>query len=57
MSRNPQNKERLGVTVDREVFEWLQSKVADKTFATLSHGVEYCLFQEMKRQGGQSDRF
>jgi len=34
-------KERLTITIDKELVEWLDRKVREKTFANRSHGLEF----------------
>jgi len=36
-------KERITITIDKELLEWLDKRVADKTFANRSHGIEYLI--------------
>jgi metal-responsive CopG/Arc/MetJ family transcriptional regulator len=36
-------KERITITLDRELLTWLDKKVEDKTFANRSHGFEYLI--------------
>ena len=33
-------KQRITVTIDKELLNWLDEKVARKTFANRSHGLE-----------------
>ena len=48
-------KPKLNVTIDQEAIDWIAAKVADHTFASMSHGVEYCVFRCMREEseGGQ----
>jgi len=34
-------KERITITMDRELLKWLDSKIKDKIFANRSHGLEF----------------
>ncbi|MEK6943678.1 MAG: ribbon-helix-helix domain-containing protein [Nanoarchaeota archaeon] len=34
-------KERITITVDKELLRWLDEKVGSKTFANRSHGFEF----------------
>lgn len=36
-------KERITITIDRQLLKWLDSKVAERTFATRSHGLEFLM--------------
>ena len=41
-------KERITVTLDKELLKWLDEKVKDKTFANRSHGFEYLMKRKME---------
>ena len=41
MARKPY----ITVTLDPETIAYLESKVKDKTFASMSHGVEVCIIK------------
>ncbi len=43
-------KERITITIDKELLEWVDAKVKDKTFANRSHALEYLMRQ--KKSGG-----
>jgi len=36
-------KERITVTLDKEILDWVDSKVANRTFANRSHGFEFLI--------------
>ena len=36
-------KERISITLDKELLDWLDEKIKDKTFANRSHGIEYLI--------------
>ena len=36
-------KERITVTIDKELLKWLDKKTAEKIFANRSHGLEYLI--------------
>jgi len=40
-------KERITVTVDKELLEWIDKKVSEKIFASRSHGLEFLIKQRM----------
>lgn len=40
-------KERITVTIDKELLDWIDKKVKDKTFANRSHGLEYLIKRKM----------
>jgi len=41
-------KERITVTIDKELLSWLDSKIGDKTFANRSHGLEFLIARKIK---------
>ena len=34
-------KERITITIDRELLNWIDKKIKDKIFANRSHGFEF----------------
>ena len=40
-------KERITITIDKELLKWLDSKVKDRIFANRSHGLEFLIKQKM----------
>jgi len=36
-------KERITITVDKDLLNWIDKKIDDKTFANRSHGFEYMI--------------
>lgn len=42
-----------GIRIDDELFEWLDSQVKSKRFASISHGVRYCVQETMRRERGK----
>ena len=40
-------KERVTITLDKNLLAWLDSRVGDKTFANRSHAVEYLVRRRM----------
>ncbi|MBU0756586.1 MAG: ribbon-helix-helix domain-containing protein [Nanoarchaeota archaeon] len=34
-------KERITISVDKEILEWIDSKVKDRIFANRSHAIEF----------------
>jgi len=45
-------KERVSVTIRKELLEWIDQKVEDLTYASRSHAIEYALakLKESKRK-------
>ena len=36
-------KERITITIDKELLDWLDSRVKSKIFANRSHGLEFLI--------------
>ena len=36
-------KERITITIDKELLKWLDSKIENKIFANKSHGLEFLI--------------
>ena len=47
-SRGIPLKERITVTIDKELLEWVDKKVNEKTFANRSHGLEFLIKRKME---------
>ena len=43
-------KGRITITIDKELLEWVDSKVKEKVFANRSHCLEFLVIQGMKRK-------
>ena len=41
-------KERITITVDKELLEWLDKNISNKVFANRSHALEFLIVQKMK---------
>jgi metal-responsive CopG/Arc/MetJ family transcriptional regulator len=44
------SKERITITIDRELLTWLDTKVAEKVFANRSHGLEFLIMQKKMQE-------
>ena len=42
-------KERITITLDKELLSWLDSKVAVKVFANRSHGFEFLIKKKLDK--------
>ena len=38
-----ENKERLTITIDKELLSWIDEKVSQKLFANRSHALEFLM--------------
>jgi len=43
-------KERVTITLDKDLLSWLDKKVLDKTFANRSHGFEYLIKRRINHE-------
>ena len=41
-------KERITITIDKELLDWLDKKIKDRIFANRSHGFEYLIKRKME---------
>lgn len=49
----PKRKIKTGITLDPEMFEWIQSKIKTKEFSNLTHAIEralHLLREDMERK-------
>ncbi len=46
-------KERITITVERELLKWLDEKVAEHLFANRSHGVEFLIARKKKEESDE----
>ena len=42
------SKERITITIEMELLNWIDSKVNERIFANRSHGFEFLIAKEMK---------
>ncbi len=43
-------KERITITVDRELLDWLDKRIEEKLFANRSHGIEFLIANKIKEE-------
>ncbi len=43
-------KRKTSVSLDRDLLQWIQKKIEEKKFASVSHAVEYALEELKKRE-------
>ena len=43
-------KERITVTLDKELLAWLDMKVEEHVFANRSHGLEYLIAEKIREE-------
>ena len=45
------------VTLPKDVIEWLEEQIEERRFSNISHGIEYAVYQLMKKEkDGKSDQ-
>ena len=44
-------KERITVTIDKDLLDWIDERIKDKTFANRSHGLEFLIKKRMIKEG------
>jgi len=47
-NRNQELKERITITIDKELLEWLDKQIDEKIFANRSHGIEFLIKRKIK---------
>ena len=48
-------KERITITLGKEILDWLDVKIAEKVFANRSHGFEFLIKNKMDAERKLSD--
>jgi metal-responsive CopG/Arc/MetJ family transcriptional regulator len=43
-------KERITVTLDKEILKWIDIKVEEKIFANRSHGFEFLMAERIREE-------
>ncbi len=43
-------KERISLTIDRKLLEWIDKRVKEKLFASRSHAVEFLVASKIKEE-------
>ena len=43
-------KERITITLDKELLEWLDKKIEEKVFANRSHGFEFLVVERIREE-------
>ncbi len=45
-------KERISITIDKELLDWIDGKIAAKVFASRSHALEFLVMQKVEEEEG-----
>ena len=48
-------KERITITIDKELLNWLDKKIKEKVFANRSHGFEFLIKNKMDEELKKKD--
>ena len=48
-------KERITITIDKELLKWLDNNVANRVFANRSHGLEFLIMQKRKEENNEGE--
>lgn len=43
-------KERITITIDKELLDWIDKKIDEKVFANRSHGFEFIIKRKMEEE-------
>jgi len=43
-------KERITITMDKELLKWIDNKIKERIFANRSHGLEFLIKQKMDEE-------
>ena len=46
-------KERITITIEKDLLEWLDKKVESKIFANRSHGFEYLIKRKLEEESSK----
>ena len=46
-------KERVTITLDKELLNWLDNKIKEKVFANRSHGFEFLIMQKIREESNE----
>ena len=49
-------KRKVTVSIDEELFKWIEEQIKEKRFAGISHAIEYALFKLMKEEQSQQQK-
>lgn len=44
------------VTLPKDVVEWLEAQIQERRFSNISHGIEYAVYQLMKKEKAKESR-
>ena len=50
-------KERITITIEKELLKWIDKNIEDKIFANRSHGLEFLIMQKVKQENAEKRNF
>ena len=50
-------KERITITINKELLEWLDKNIANKIFANRSHALEFLIMQKIREEKNEEGKF
>jgi len=48
-------KERITITIDKDLLDWIDRKIAQKLFANRSHSLEFLAMAAMQEEEGSAE--
>jgi Arc/MetJ-type ribon-helix-helix transcriptional regulator len=51
----PDKKVQVTISLPQPILDWIDSEIASKRFANRSHAIEYCVYQEEKKEGNPGE--
>jgi metal-responsive CopG/Arc/MetJ family transcriptional regulator len=51
-----EKKERITISIDKELLVWLDQKVLERVFANRSHGFEFLISRSMNSKSGEDEK-
>jgi len=49
-------KKHTTVSIDADIIKWIEEQIEKKRFSSVSHAVEYCLYQVMEKEKKEKDK-
>ena len=48
-------KERITITLDKELLDWIDAKICSKLYASRSHGMEFLIKKRMEEENERAN--
>ena len=49
-------KERITITLDKKLLDWLDKKIEEKVFANRSHGFEFLVMEKIRDEKSEQEK-